>query len=162
MWAPISRPDEHGPLLAGTPEGDKAMMPHAHFWVIESPAPGRHILQGTCACGAARGFTGGINEETGQSYNQAASKRSTAWKAQATLRILAGEATRDIAAELGKNESTVRKVKRHIQQQVRVARQPGLSGGKSAQGTVSCRPPNAPASPAGACGPHKLRRGALG
>ena len=62
---------------------------HAHSWLIESPAPGRHILQGTCACGAARGFTGGIDEAIGRSFDQAASKRSAGWKAQATLRAIA-------------------------------------------------------------------------
>ena len=97
---------------------------HAHYWVIESPAPGRHVLQGTCACGAARGFTGGYHEKgesRGQSYNQAASEQSGAWNAQATLRILAGEDTGEIAAELGKSYSAVNKVKQRIKQQLRVA-----------------------------------------
>ena len=92
---------------------------HAHSWRIESPAPGRHILQGTCACGAARGFTGGIDEDMGRSSDLAASKRSAAWKAQAMLRIVAGENTSEIAAELGKSLSAVNKLKRRIAEKLR-------------------------------------------
>lgn len=91
---------------------------HAHTWRIESPAPGRHVLQGTCDCGAARGFTGGIDEDNA-SFDKGASKRSAAWKAQATLRILAGEDVADIAEDLGKTRSTVAKLKRRIAEKVR-------------------------------------------
>ena len=88
---------------------------HVHNWLIESPGPGKHILMGTCrGCGVTRGFTGGIDEEMGQSHNRAASQHSAAWKSQAALRILTGESVKNVAADMGHHVETVRKVKQRI------------------------------------------------
>jgi len=84
-----------------------------HYWDVDSPCPGKYLLQGICrGCGATRTFTGGIDEDMGRSFDHAASKRAAAWKAQGRVLLGSGASISEIMAATGRSRRAVEKLRR--------------------------------------------------
>ena len=86
-----------------------------HYWKIDSPGPGKHVLRGICRlCEVERNdFTPYFAE--GREWNsQAEVEASKLWKQAAEARLLAGEDPGDIAKALGRHPQTIQKVKQHL------------------------------------------------
>ena len=92
----------------------KAVSCAPHYFVVESPGPGKNVLLGTCRyCETTKSYPAVLEERDSMAAGRRVTLRlSAAWKAEATAMIHAGQDTATIAEAVGKSTGTISKLRR--------------------------------------------------